>query len=214
MRLAKQVADDNDSCHARKIGVVIAQVYANGDSNVVAAGYNGPPKRTPHCDSREYLEKAFWPKLNLDEKVNVLHHFGIDPYASGKMLGKLDRVDHWRQHFLDRAAGCKTCPRRLAGAPSGTRLELCSCEHAEANAIYNASADLHGCWMFCWCPMPCWDCGKAIINAGIERVYCVTDPTYGTAYDLERTRFLFEHADVAVHIAEPGIYLADYTATR
>jgi dCMP deaminase len=45
--------------------------------------------------------------------------------------------------------------------------------HAEQNAIYNAArigVSTKGCTMYMTCGMPCADCTKAIINAGIEKI--------------------------------------------
>ena len=46
-------------------------------------------------------------------------------------------------------------------------------EHAERNAIYNAArigVSTKGCTMYMTCGMPCADCARAIINAGIEKI--------------------------------------------
>jgi deoxycytidylate deaminase len=152
MRLAKQFGEDNNPCLARQIGVVIVDPEAN---NVVGIGYNGPPQDTPHCDSREYLGDVVWPQLTEQEKWHATQ--------GTKEFGK--------DEFLDRYSDCGTCPRRIVGVPSGQRLELCSCEHAEKNAIYNAGRPLRGMYMFCWCVLPCWDCSKAIQRTKISKVY-------------------------------------------
>ena len=47
-------------------------------------------------------------------------------------------------------------------------------EHAERNAIYNAArigVSTKGCTMFLTCDIPCADCARGIINAGIIKVY-------------------------------------------
>lgn len=200
MRIAKAVADDNNSCYARKIGTIIVKSFANGDSNIVSAGYNGPPKRTPHCDNREYLEKMVWPELTMQEKLTFISKFPHDPSFE-------NAPDNPVEYALDKAENCKVCPRRLVGAPSGVRLELCVCEHSERNSIYNAGCDLHDCIMFCWCGIPCLDCAKAIINSGITQIYCIKDSSYGTAYNFHRSEFLFEKAGVKVFLAPPEYYL-------
>ena len=46
-------------------------------------------------------------------------------------------------------------------------------EHAERNTIYNAGrtrADIWACWMIMTCGMPCADCARAIIQAGLEGI--------------------------------------------
>ncbi len=197
MRRAKHIADENRACYARQIGVVLIDPVRN---KPLGDGYNGPPTKTPHCDTQEYLREAVWPKVTLEDKQGLMGH--LSPIACGTDEGM-------REAFVGKYACRGICPRRILGAKSGTRLEICSCEHAERNAIANAGCDLLGAWMFCWCPVPCWDCGKAIIQNRIKKVFCVTDPTYGEAYDLERTMFLFRHAGVEVFIAGPDYYLKD-----
>jgi dCMP deaminase len=53
-------------------------------------------------------------------------------------------------------------------------------EHAERNAIYNAArvgVSLKGSTIYLTCGMPCADCARAIINAGIKIVYCKEECT-------------------------------------
>ena len=67
-------------------------------------------------------------------------------------------------------------------------------EHAEVNCIVNASQNLYGCTMFCWCPLPCIECTKIIINAGIKEVHCFKEPKdYSVG-----SRYLFEKAGVNI----------------
>lgn len=198
MRMAKQVGEDQNPCYSRQIGIVLVKVYPAGDSRVVGTGYNGPPRKTPHCDSREYLENIVWPQLTRDEQRHALTMLDAEPDPA--------MSEYWQDWFLDKAAGCGKCPRKLIGALSGERLELCSCEHGEKNAIANAAEDLHGCWAFCWCPLPCWDCCKLMINAGIQRTFCLTTPkdySYGS-------RRLLEWAGMHVVERDEKWYLADH----
>lgn len=173
MRLAKLLGEDQNPCYSRKIGVVIVDPIVN---KIVGTGYNGPPRGVPHCDSAEHLENIVWPQLNDSEKS--LLEFKIKT----------------SEEFVDKYKDCKTCPRRLIGAPSGKRLELCSCVHAEANAIVNAAQSVSGCIMFAWCLLPCIECTKLIINSGIKSVCCLKE-------DLDYSigsRFLFKKANVEI----------------
>jgi deoxycytidylate deaminase len=227
MRLAKQVGEDNNPCYSRHIGVVLVKVYPDGDSHVVGTGYNGPPKQTPHCDSREYLKNIVWPQLKPEEKraalvriplelfkpesPNKVPHFnlGMNERGPEDLVGK---CDSYAEHvFVEHFVGCKTCPRKVVGAKSGERLELCSCEHAERNAIYNATEDLHGTWAFCWCGVACWDCTKALINAGISRCFFIDDGSYarngGSDYSFG-SRWLFEKRGVSIYLDKPEFYLS------
>lgn len=48
-------------------------------------------------------------------------------------------------------------------------------EHAERNAIYNAArigVSTKGCTMYLTCGIPCADCCRGIINAGIVEIFC------------------------------------------
>ncbi len=211
MRMAKQVGEDKNPCYSRKIGVVLVRLHPDGDSRVIGTGYNGPPKRTPHCDSREYLEQIVLPQLDEQEKWTACQSLmtkeeqkvypGLVPVGDSYELPSF---------FLERATGCQICPRKLIGAKSGERTELCSCEHAEKNAIANAADDLHGAWAFCWCGVACWDCTKLMINAGIKRAFFVDDGSYarngGADYSFG-SRKLFGWAGVDIHVEKPEAYL-------
>lgn len=205
MRVAKQIAEDNDSCYSRKLGAVIVKVYPDGRSRQVSGGYNGPPRNTPHCDSRPHLRNVFWPQLTPKEKFSAcINTIGIY-YGDGD-----EDEDRNKTNFLSAAKGCKTCPRRLIGAQTGERTELCSCEHAERNAIYNAAEDLQECWMFCWCGVPCQDCTKAVINSGIKHVYCLEDDSYGHNAGRDysfASRWLLDVAGVQLSVYKPEWYL-------
>lgn len=184
MRLARQVAEDQNPCLSRHIGCVIVNPITN---KIKSTGYNGPPSKTPHPDEPDYLRDIVWPQLTEQEIEKAFENI----------------TDDWRDisvdTFVKQYAHCGKCPRRIVGAKSGERLELCSCEHGEKNAIYNASEELYGCWMFCWCGVPCWDCSKAIINAGLKKVTClkVDGPDYSMG-----SRWLLDHAGVELEIRD------------
>lgn len=195
MRLAKLVGQDENPCYSRQIGTVLVDPVVN---RVLGMGYNGPPKSTPHTDSREYLENFVWPQLTEQERECVRVALAAKQY-----LPPLSDADT-KEDFCDEYTGCKTCPRRLVGAGSGQRTELCSCAHSERNAIYNASCDVQGAWAFCWCGVPCQDCAGAMINAGIKRVFCYE---WGADYSMG-SRFLFEKAKVQLSIYSQEFYMA------
>lgn len=177
MRQAKHLGEDDNNCYSRHIGAIVVREYEDGSSRILGTGYNSPPRDVPHCDDKEYLEDIFWPQLTWQEKKlayeNAVETAGSEPTI---MSGERYSDEYFRaakKFICSTFAGCKTCPRKIVGAASGERLELCSCAHAEANAIINAGNDLHGAYMFCWCPLPCRECTKDIINAGIKTVVCL-----------------------------------------
>ena len=67
----------------------------------------------------------------------------------------------------------RTCTRRLLGYESGEGLNWCPAAHAERNAIDIAARLGHsteGCTLYLTWLIPCLECAKSIINAGIVEV--------------------------------------------
>lgn len=209
MRLAKQVGEDMNPCYSRKIGSVIVRAYENGSGRVLGTGYNGPPRGVPHCDQRSYLENIFWPQLDPVEKAkavaaaSMLEEKATEGHPKTLYCGTDD--EGMRKWVCDHFADSKTCPRKIIGAPSGCRLELCGCAHSEANAIVNSTDDLHGAYLFCWCGVPCFECSKLIINSGIKKVFAID---WGADYS-HGSRWLFEQAHVDLVVLPPEYYLED-----
>lgn len=171
-RLAKQVGEDKNPCYSRKIGTIIVHPVEN---RILGTGYNGPPKRVFHCDHPEHLSVIVWPQLTEEEKKTS--------------------QTNTKDEFVRRYEGCGVCPRRIVGARSGDRLELCSCAHSEANAIINSAQSVYGSWMFCWCGCPCTECSKLIVNAGIATVcflsrYPGGQPGAGSDFDFSGRQLL------------------------
>jgi dCMP deaminase len=74
------------------------------------------------------------------------------------------------------------CPRRLYGYKSGEGLHLCPAQHAEENAITNATRNGVSCFgatMYAFCGEVCKNCAGTIINSGIkELVYLRSEKEY------------------------------------
>ena len=77
--------------------------------------------------------------------------------------------------------------------------------HGELNAILNAArigVSTNGCKIYLTCGVPCSNCGRAIINAGITEVYCKTEDTTRNRekWDEEssKTRQMFEESGVKI----------------
>ena len=77
-------------------------------------------------------------------------------------------------------------------------------EHAERNAIINAArigVSTNNCTMYLTCDIPCVDCTRAIINAGIKIVFCERgEGAKGQIWDghAERSIQMFKEADCTV----------------
>ena len=182
MGLAKVMANDQNPCLSRKVGVVVVDPSTNG---IVGAGYNGPPENTPHCNDVEFLRHFFWPQLTSSEKeyiYNCVQQGSIDPLSYRQQ----EIVDPDKACTL--LAQCNKCPRNILGYSCGKRSELCSCQHAERNALNKLPIPAKGLVMFCWCGVPCIQCAGSIINAGIQEVHCIKEKDYHIS-----SRWLFKH---------------------
>jgi len=80
------------------------------------------------------------------------------------------------------------CPRQKLGYKTGEGLHMCPASHAEVNAIVNAARlgiEVKGTTMYMTCGLPCKDCLKYIINAGIRELVCShTKPYDGLSQDI------------------------------
>lgn len=82
--------------------------------------------------------------------------------------------------------------------------------HAEQNAVVNAArigVSTEGCTMYLTCGIPCADCAKTIINAGISRIVCEADLSFGAHGNLweehaKRSLIMFDEANVRVDYYE------------
>ena len=192
MRLAREMANDQNPCLSRQVGVVIVDPATNG---LVGAGYNGPPQNTPHCNETEFFKNFFWPQLSNSERIHIL-----ETYADSQRLKNQLSFIHNVQPKKDNGdvykflAGCNKCPRKILGYAAGERSELCSCQHAERNALNKLPIPAKGLIMFCWCGVPCIQCSGSIINAGIQEVHCLKENDYQSS-----SRWLFKHADTKLY---------------
>jgi deoxycytidylate deaminase len=195
MAVAKAFVAGDHPCPSRKVGAVIVAVGSHGASRIVSMGYNGPARGLPHPDSAEHLRNVLWPQLDVQDQVYMLGQFDVPQYHP------LDdaRLDALAAKY----EGCKQCPRRILSVTPGERLGLCGCQHAERNAISQATESLDGTIILCHCPLPCWDCAGAIINSGIKTVYCLQT---GESYS-RQSRWMFEKAGVAIVECDPDTYV-------
>lgn len=63
---------------------------------------------------------------------------------------------------------CNPCPR--LESKSGMDMDICPAIHAEMRAILNAHRDVRGGTLYITCGLPCKDCMKEIIVAGIVKI--------------------------------------------
>lgn len=208
MRMAKNIAEDNNPCHSRKVGCIIVDKNAK----ILSTGYNGPPRKTPHCDSKEYIKNILWNKLDDKEKYTLIQKSKDRILNSPKEFADIwgvrtseirEAVDRTNESSLEElrmfaANGledCKSCPRRLLGYGAGIRTDLCSCQHAERNAISNSNGSLDGGILFGYCCISCFQCTGAVINALIKEVHFLEGPEYESG-----CLKLYEYAKISVFL--------------
>ena len=144
LNICKSIAS-NSKCLSRKLGAVIVK----DNKFIVSTGYNGPPAGCSHCNDEKYFL--------LLEKV-------MRSSLTAEMCTYKD------------VNGCLTCPRKMAGFASGEGLEYCQAAHAERNAISIAAKLGHStdkCSMYLDWVIPCAECAKSVINAGIKEIIVV-----------------------------------------
>lgn len=181
MRKAKAIAENPDChiCPSRQLAAIIANTDPKYHC-VLSEGYNGPPRGIPHNDSAEWL-KTIWGRLTTAQLCSLVKALNIENEVYGNTTDKVKQMEcilasTAKQKILDAYDGCGQCPRRILQIPSGQRLDLCSCAHAERNAIANAAMNgvsIRGATMFCWCGTPCHECTTVILNSGISEVVCL-----------------------------------------
>lgn len=85
------------------------------------------------------------------------------------------------------------CVRREANVPSGEKLDMCGCAHAEANGIANAAREgvsLFGSTLYCTTE-PCGMCMGALANVGVIGI------TYGQPYPSELSKEIGAYAGIS-----------------
>ena len=85
-------------------------------------------------------------------------------------------------------------------------------EHGERNSIYNAArigVSTKGTTMYLSCGIPCADCARGIINAGIIRIFCErSEGVKGSKWEesAERSWEMFDEAGVEVCFYDDNFY--------
>lgn len=128
LKMAELVAT-RATCDRKHVGAVIVK-----EKRVVATGYNGSPRGTPHCTDVGHLLKVIGDK--------------------------------------------ESCIRSL---------------HAESNAIDDAGRRARGGTIYCTV-IPCYECAKRLINAGIVRVVV---SGYYESQNTNLSQKLFEEAQIS-----------------
>ena len=159
-------------CLSRGIGAVIVR-----DKTILSTGYNGPPRGVRECDTQG--------RINL-----LIMNFFNSPID-------MDTADKLRKER-------GKCPRQILGYKSGEGMHICIAGHAEANAVANAAREgvrIAGATMYCHCGLPCQECAKMIIGAGIHHIFHLQ-----TKQDYDKqSRGMFSDAGIYLTAVDPNL---------
>lgn len=139
------------------------------ENTIISTGFNGPPRGVPHCGKDRIIKDNILSEAFKDKAFDV-----------------------------DRKSIDTTCPRQILGYKSGQGLHLCPASHAEENAIVNAArtgVSTLGTTMFMSCGVPCKDCMKKIINAGIVEIVCGSLELYDSL-----SKYLLDNSTVKMRL--------------
>ena len=164
-----QAVASKSPCLSRKIGAILVK-----DHSIVSTGFNGPSRGIPHCGHE---------RLMKDEALNDI----LDESYSNPE----DNLFNSPRKYLQ-----TKCPRKCLGYESGSHMELCPAQHAEANAISNAArlgVSVLGATLYMNCVIPCKNCFGTLINAGIVEI--VIDEV--TIYD-KHTQYLIDNSTLKI----------------
>lgn len=159
-----QTVASKSPCLSRKIGAIIVR-----DNSIISTGYNGPPRKIPHCGHDRFVS---------DEVLLEL----AATHAQSKLFNVM-RFDH-------------ECPRKVLGYESGTHMELCPAQHAEENAVSNAArlgVSVLNSTLYLNTVIPCQKCFGTLINAGITEIVAESLEIYDTY-----TQFLIDNSDIKI----------------
>lgn len=162
------------------LSIQVGAVLITPDGTQVGAGYNGPPRGIPHCNSEERLEWFLNHKgLPINHKLFPgLTETNFDLSGQGTVVIDGEEIPFFIligevKNKLKERWG-KECPRKILGCESGEELHLCQAAHAEANALINAAREGIRTKGLILCSshwgLSCQECSKLIINAGISEV--------------------------------------------
>ena len=176
-------------CKSRQVGAILIK-----DDALLAEGWNSAPKGsvTEDCprmkckfiQTRESIEKA------PQSKSKFVWPDPDDPSTHSREIIEVE--DKKAANLLNKAA--KEVFEELQLTRSGQNLDQAICCHAESNMIGNCAkrgVATNGATLYCT-TLPCSECSKLIIAAGIIEV------VYGEDYDSLLTRKLLGNAGILV----------------
>lgn len=131
-------------------------------------------------------------------------------------MGNYDDWGHTNPERIGESAYRRICPRKRSGYKSGEGMHMCPAVHAEMNVVLQAARlgiATEGATLYCYCGVPCKDCAKELINAGIKRVVYLTSGNihpdsgkkgYNFPLSFELFRLAGVEVDNVVPLAEGG----------
>lgn len=108
------------------------------------------------------MSRPSWPRIWLDLAVSLAERSTCERLKVGCVIA---RVDNSQVLAVGYNGNYKGGPNKCDSATPGA----CGCLHAEDNALLKYTRDWMGAVMYCT-HLPCVQCAKRIVNAGIYRV--------------------------------------------
>lgn len=170
----------------------------------------------PHCSFSEPLVSTFQAFINGNAKWDK-HFMQEAKWASRKSKDRSTKVGAVvvNDRHVDLVRGWNGFPRGVnddVEARHARPAKYVWTEHAERNAIYNAASEgiaLRGTTLYCT-HMPCADCARGIIQAGITRVCTANYETVAAgslmALSHNDTLDMFEEAGISISIFPETIF--------
>jgi len=143
-------------------------------------------------------ERQSWPSHWMDA---AFHAAQMSTCTAGRKVGAVFIKDNrmLTTGFNGVPAGYphpEVCLRKKLQVPSGEKLEMCGCAHAEANGIANAArvgVSLKDSSLYCT-TQPCVMCMGALANVGVKEIIYADTYPHG-----EMSEKIALHADINVH---------------
>lgn len=201
LRLAREYCEFTD-CGSRNVGCVLVR-----DKIPIAFGKNGPPSKCENNSKRINLIHKLGDKEHEEpwyDEVNCIINVPMFPgviggYGNSKETTCLSKDPSICSLVQDHMNGKNICPRKLLGYGSTCGYHICSCNHAERNAIAYAaregnSTNNSSCFLYPF--SPCKDCVGILVAAGVREIYTLR------MCDDKLARIILEQAGISVFLVK------------
>lgn len=154
------------------------------------------------CLSRKVGAVVVKPPHNLVVSTG----FNGPPIGVDKCWNRREIKDEFFRFGNGKFPDIDVCPRTQLGYKSGQGIQWCAAAHGERNAIDLAARMGHsteGCIMYLNCGIPCMECSKTIIQAGIRTVVVTSMDVYEK--DGITGKMMLDYGGVGIRTYDPVV---------